>query len=105
VDTLRRQKKEEAVFIPKGTDRKGVCLKGFQSKGQPCPQSFLTPSLTQHKGSSNYQQKRRGMLEVEGKDSRRMKGVFLGKTLKFQKSLPRHRRKCGGLTCLWWSGV
>jgi len=48
---------------------------------------------------------------VEGKDSRRMKRVFLGKTLKFQKSLVRHYRNCNGLTCLgcmwrlWERGV
>jgi len=39
-----------------------------------------------------------------------MKRVFLGKTLKFQKSLVRHYRNCNGLTCLgcmwrlWWRG-
>jgi len=34
-----------------------------------------------------------------------MKRVFLGKTLKFQKSLVRRYRNCNGLTCLgcmWW---
>jgi hypothetical protein len=103
-----RQGEGRSRLMPKGTDRKEVCLKGFESKEHPFPQSFLTPSLTVHKGS-NCQQRRRGMLEVVrggGGGLRGMKRVFLGKTLKFQKSLVRHYRNCNGLTCLgcMWFG-